>query len=468
MESDPRRAALLAKFGAMTQAELVEALVAAELAKDVEEGVPGESNGYEGRGPQPLAEVMRLLNARIACISAPELGGPPVAGPGGELLYTVPTMKCLECLANELPEWLIAAYDFAGSASTLDCKAQVPDCTMAPHQWAVEAEIKKTQWFRYWMGGTRKTFSTMLMGARPLSRKVVVGNWACVPGQRFLFVVSIAGGPITQAEKSEILSLMCGAQADLSTREVNVGEIFMYWLHFETVEEFIKALQGYGNIFLHGISMRNSFDEPGRWSDGPYSPQHDLLRGVPGDTPEERRQYLLQPLAPSQEAMNQRLGNSIFSKSLERVVELLAIGADPNATLGDGFTSLQIAVVVFNVPSIEVLLAAGADAKDCGSRGVPPLFLAQAWGQKVLDGDGWSEEAKVRVRTIIDLLAQAELGMPWVQYEAKMVVGAAVTFEGTVGKIVEERFVHSGGGLVAAVQSPKGTQLYPVISLRLA
>ena len=48
-----------------------------------------------------------------------------------------------------------------------------------------------------------------------------------------------------------------------------------------SVEDYLKALQGYGGIDYGGAMQANKkFDLPGRWVDGDYNPEHDLLKGV--------------------------------------------------------------------------------------------------------------------------------------------------------------------------------------------
>ena len=69
-----------------------------------------------------------------------------------------------------------------------------------------------------------------------------------------------------------------------------MGGVNIRWLHFETLEDFLKALQGYGGVDFGGdMHARQDFGLPGQWTDGPYHEAHDLLKGVPGATPEERR-----------------------------------------------------------------------------------------------------------------------------------------------------------------------------------
>ena len=71
----------------------------------------------------------------------------------------------------------------------------------------------------------------------------------------------------------------------------------------------------------------------------------------------------------------------------------------------------------------------------------------------------------------IELLAQAELGLPWSEYVAtKLTVGAAVTWTGaadfipagTVGTIVEI----VADGAKRRVEFPAGTWSFPVLELR--
>ena len=120
-------------------------------------------------------------------------------------------------------------------------------------------------------------------------------------GSLHLFPVSISGGPITQTEKDALAMLIRGVVADLSTRELDIGQIHIHWLHFESLEDYLKALQGYGGIDLGGaMYSRKKFGLPGEWVDGPRNAEYDLLTDVPGATPEERRAFLLTEAAPTQ------------------------------------------------------------------------------------------------------------------------------------------------------------------------
>ena len=76
------------------------------------------------------------------------------------------------------------------------------------------------------------------------------------------------------------------------------------------------------------------------------------------------------------------------------------------------------------------------------------------------------------MKRCIELLAQAELGLPWSEHTATMVVGAAVTWiganddipAGTVGKIVEI----VADGAKRRVEFPAGTKVFRVERLRSA
>ena len=48
--------------------------------------------------------------------------------------------------------------------------------------------------------------------------------------------------------------------------------------------------EGYGGLDYGGaMLLRQNFDLPGQWVDGDYQEQYDMLRQVPGATPEARR-----------------------------------------------------------------------------------------------------------------------------------------------------------------------------------
>ena len=135
-------------------------------------------------------------------------------------------------------------------------------------------------------------------------------------GTRTVFAVSISGGAITQTEREALPGLINGTVADLSARDLDVGGVRVEWLHFESLDDFLKALQGYGGVDYGGVMYdRKNFDLPGQWVDGDYQEQYDMLRHVPGATPEARRAFLLEAAAPSQEKLNTQLLNAMRARS---------------------------------------------------------------------------------------------------------------------------------------------------------
>eukprot|EP01047_Picozoa_sp_COSAG01_P078576 COSAG01_NODE_14573_length_1435_cov_2.514585_1_plen_414_part_01 len=288
-----------------------------------------------------LGKVVRTLGARLCAVSTPETG-PAVAGtPPWD---AVPVMSALERAANFADGLLQPFYDFENSASKKDCGEQVPDrdmawfdweknCyayvpdplndpgTIAHHPagwdekgpaskkltWANKKAIGSTQWMRYWTGAVRAGLKGALLGmATPLPGGV---RWDSVDlhpngtpkaiahaaGMRTAVAVSVSGGPITQVEKAKLgETVIGGVIADLTSRDLQLGAVQILWLHFETCEDLLKAMQGYGGIDLLRMSNRWDFAQAGEWIQGEvYREEFDLLRGVPGESPEARRAYLL-------------------------------------------------------------------------------------------------------------------------------------------------------------------------------
>ena len=103
--------------------------------------------------------------------------------------------------------------------------------------------IETTQWFRYWSGRVRSALATVLLTAELTAGKTVIhGNGT----------VSLCGGPITGTEKVTLPGLINGTVADLSTRDLDIDELRIKWLHFESLDDFLKALQGFGGIDFGG------------------------------------------------------------------------------------------------------------------------------------------------------------------------------------------------------------------------
>ena len=360
-----------------------------------------------------LGKVVRTLGARLCAVSTPETG-PAVAGtPPWD---AVPVMSAIERAANFADGRLQPFYDFENSASKKDCGEQVPDrdmawfdweknCyayvpdplndpgTIAHHPagwdekgpaskkmtWANKNAIGSTQWMRYWTGAVRSGLKGALLGmATPLPGRV---RWdsvdlypdgtpqtiSHVAGERTAVAVSVAGGPITAAEKAKLgETVIGGVIADLTSRDLQLGAVRILWLHFETCEDLLKAMQGYGGIDLRRMANRWDFAQAGAWIPGEvYRGEFDLLRGVPGETPEARRAYLLARRDPTRDELGQRLANAVDAGAAERATELLRRGADPNwGTMG----GLISAAMRLNPAMVEALLASPGTKPDLAKR----------------------------------------------------------------------------------------------------
>ena len=387
-----------------------------------------------------LPKLLDLLGARMVIVSTPEFGGPPDPRDGG---YRVPVMSTLERVADFVVPLVYPGYDFKASASAQDCAAQVPDRDLVAADWARPEMIEITQWFRYWGGRVRSGLAATLLMSPPAARELLIfdcggrGGGLVIPkGGRVAFAVSFSGGHVTQTERRALPRLINGTVSDLSARDLDLGSVTIVWLHFETLEDYLKALQGYGGIDYGGdVNQRRKFDLPGRWIDGPYNAAHDLLRGVPGATPEERRAFLLAPQPPSPAQLTRQLNKAIAAKDAARVRQLLGLAAD-NAPLPpaaraplcadpNAWWFFVYAAERFNLEAMEALLAAGADPRQVNSQGFCALARAvDCAGKAPAEAEGVAE----RVAAVIERCAQAQLGTSYAAHVASLTVGAAVTW----------------------------------------
>eukprot|EP01044_Picomonas_judraskeda_P013626 COSAG03_NODE_2078_length_3151_cov_4.109764_2_plen_556_part_00 len=433
-----------------------------------------------------LPKLLDLLGARMVIVSTPEFGGPPDPRDGR---YRVPVMSALERVADFVVPLLYPGYDFKASASAQDCAAQVPDRDLVAADWARPEMIEITQWFRYWGGRVRSGLAATLLMSPPAARDLVIyngtGGGILIPkGGRVAFAVSFSGGHVTQTERRALPRLINGTVSDLSARDLDLGSVTIVWLHFETLEDYLKALQGYGGIDYGGdVVERSKFDLPGRWIDGPYNAAHDLLRGVPGATPEERRAFLLAPQPPSPAQLSRQLHKAIAAKDVARVRQLLGLAADnaplppgareplcadPNAWTAHGFPMLVLAAAKFNLEAMEALLAAGADPRQVNFEGFCALSAAVHFATRApAEAEGVAE----RVAAVIERCAQAQLGTSYAAHVASLTVGAAVTwttklnwvskagdFAGTIVE-VDDTFWQGRGPGAAAARADENTRV---------
>ena len=397
-----------------------------------------------------LPKLLELLGARMVIVSTPEFGGPPDPRDGG---YRVPVMSTLERVADFVVPLVYPGYYFKDSASAQDCAAQVPDRDLVAADWARPEMIEITQWFRYWGGRVRSGLAATLLMSPPAARELVIcggigGGIAIAKGGRVAFAVSFSGGNVTQTERRALPRLINGTVSDLSARDLDLGSVTIVWLHFETLEDYLKALQGYGGIDYGGdVLARRDFDLPGRWIDGPYNAAHDLLRGVPGATPEERRAFLLAPQPPSPAQLTRQLTKAMGAKDAARVRQLLGLAADnaplppaeraplcayPNALIADNYPMLVLAAAKFNLEAMEALLAAGADPRQVNSEGFCALAMAvQGAAEAPAEAEGVAE----RVAAVIERCAQAQLGTSYAAHVASLTVGAAVTWTNKLSNV---------------------------------
>jgi hypothetical protein len=226
--------------------------------------------------------------------------------------------------------------------------------------------------------------------------------------------------------------LIAGVVADLSTRDLDIGLVRVVWLHFETVEQLLRALQGFGGIDVNRTYNSWKFGKPGRWIEGDvHHAEHDLLASVPGATPAARLEHLLARREPTQKQLGDRLNNAIKSKSTERVRELLGLRADhtrmteaehpgPRAD-PNSLTFLISAAQRFLDSAVAALLAAGADPHKTRKNGHTALSMA-------VEAAASAPPGKPAVARTLALLEGPTLGCTLAEHAAKLTVGAAVSW----------------------------------------
>eukprot|EP00928_Gymnodinium_smaydae_P025057 TRINITY_DN20091_c1_g1_i2.p1 TRINITY_DN20091_c1_g1~~TRINITY_DN20091_c1_g1_i2.p1 ORF type:complete len:367 (+),score=37.58 TRINITY_DN20091_c1_g1_i2:84-1184(+) len=317
-----------------------------------------------------LGEMLKVFKCKACIVSTPEKM--PAPGSNDPPYDVVPTMKILEHLCDTA-KCLLPAYDFAGSASKKDCSDKLPDCNMSAGDWTCPASIAQSQWARYWMGRVRATLTTLAFTTQPAEVKVTAfagydssNAYSVQAGNIIIFAISLGpGGPITQTEFSLLPSLFSGTIADISTRNVRLNPVQIWWLHFEHVRDMVRAFQGYGYLDVHRyVQFDRPRGKPLRWNDTDANqPSHDLL--TPSrQSPDGYWSYLMS--GADAVPLNERLFKAIGSGHKERVSELLSEGADPNAIQETGLinkdSALQYALLCWNVEIVQTLLEAGADA----------------------------------------------------------------------------------------------------------
>ena len=366
----------------------------------------------------PLGKLLGALgNAKLAIVSTPENGPGPSTGQ-----FNVPVMDALEratCHASVPGQAsaavLVAGYDFAGSASKAECEKHAPDCSMTATDWKDSSKIEGTQWCRYWSGRVRATLQALLLTAEPLPSKVRVEviddsgkarDFGLSEGTRVVFAVSIAGGPVTQTEKRLLPGLINGTLLDLSTRELNLGKLYVFWLHFDRVEHLFKALQGYGGIDLYRTYDANVNGHAGRWIDvdSARDTRHDLLARAPGATPEEVRAWLIEARTHPLKFLNSLVHIAIEMGSARRLREVLAAGADANIADDDGYPYFCYAVNRADPELVRAMLDYGADKTTKNPAGQTPLDYARIRFEDKELMPHMEEQMQANMSTILALL----------------------------------------------------------------
>ena len=195
-----------------------------------------------------ITKLMLKMEMNMLVVSTPERG----TLHGGAPYDAVEVMTTIERTINHVFKEhgrarVLGSYDFKDSAMGKDLARKEEASGVKDVDWSKDEDIMRTHWSAYWAGGVVKALQTMLLTAAPLASMTRVnherGIWEFARGSRHVMAASISGGNITQAEKRKLNELINAVVSDVSTREIDSGQIQVYWLHFETVDDFLKALQ---------------------------------------------------------------------------------------------------------------------------------------------------------------------------------------------------------------------------------
>jgi len=304
-----------------------------------------------------IGKIMALSKARAAIISTPERSG-RMPGPP----FNFPVMLTIEKIVNRLAPRVAQGYDFAGSSSAKALKGRQPDCDMKDEDWKDKDKIANTQWAMYWHGHVHATVQTLLISSPgcPIDKRVPD---SIMPGSKVLFAFSIAGGIITQTEFGLIPGILQAVKSDLCTRNIDsLTSIIIIWVHFDCITHLVRALAGFGTIDLWSI-MNGAIPmkQAGVWTDGDYDVDGDLLleSGVPGTTPEERVDFILNENTGLTDNERHLMG-AVAADNAELVERFLVRKADPNFKCAE--FSIPDAAVLYAQPSvIRLLINAGMD-----------------------------------------------------------------------------------------------------------
>eukprot|EP00928_Gymnodinium_smaydae_P063931 TRINITY_DN47399_c0_g1_i1.p1 TRINITY_DN47399_c0_g1~~TRINITY_DN47399_c0_g1_i1.p1 ORF type:complete len:366 (+),score=70.53 TRINITY_DN47399_c0_g1_i1:78-1175(+) len=320
-------------------------------------------------------QLLERSGSNVVIISTP--GMCPRPGSTGAP-FDFPCMSALENISGLMAPVMIPGYDFAGSASARDCKAQVPDAHMTASHWSDSEAIAGSQWARYWMGCVRGCLRTALMTAPQFKDASEVGYWA--DDSKCVFAVSISGGPITQTEKSLIPGVIAGVLSDLSTRNVAQRKHYVFWLHFETFADFARALSGHGTLdYKQFTKWRAVSGLPCEWIDGPAAEDGNLPAFFKtfDDNPlgnfesaEDLYNFMIQ--IPPELSMEKKLESAVLAGDKALVQMLLDEGVDPNFKSETAPYDTSLVDYVMNYvarPDImRMLLKAGAKPTDTPNR----------------------------------------------------------------------------------------------------
>jgi len=305
---------------------------------------------------------------------------------------------------------IFPAYDFAGSSSKDEMHQRLPDSQMGPNEWVSKDRVKETAWCAYWCGRTRASLHAAITFAAPIENAQGFFNsntgdgWTMAAGSRTVFAISISGGTITQTEKSLIPQMIAGSKSDMASRNTK-GLVFnIFWCHFESVHDLLKAFQGYGGIKPGDYEgTREHFGLPETWVDGQYNAEHDLLRFC---HPDLEQVACLETMKhdSSNFTTQQKLAACIKNNDAAGVRSLIKLGADPNPEVFD-FNTVEV---------LEELVKGGADVNNSKDLGGGYFFTvldcvnnrAYSLGHTLSDDDPATAIAKQKMKEMRAVLGK--------------------------------------------------------------
>merc|ERR1719350_2722298 len=150
------------------------------------------------------------------------------------------------------------------------------DASSADYAVDFEIPIPNSVWFQYWRGKISGAIAQSLitMESKEVSVADCIATQGVVPNTftisnklcdtetvRLVVVVSIDGGPVTQAEKASIGAISRNALSDLRRRQYTwAPNAHIMWVHFPNTIDLLDSLQGARNLMLDEDSAKTTIE----------------------------------------------------------------------------------------------------------------------------------------------------------------------------------------------------------------